>query len=70
MQAFKQFTTFIISICFVAVSFADNFDIELTLDSEISYESQKIFINSLKGIQSKEILKNLLKIRIGLMNII
>ena len=61
MQAFKQFTTFIISICFVAVSFADNFDIELTLDSEISYESQKIFINSLKGIQSKRDLEKLIK---------
>ena len=61
MQAFKQFTTFIISLCFVAVSFADNFDIELTLDSEISYESQKIFINSLKGIQSKRDLEKLIK---------
>jgi len=61
MQAFKQFNTFIISICFVAVSFADNFDIELTLDSEISYESQKIFINSLKGIQSKRDLEKLIK---------
>ncbi|NCX10436.1 MAG: hypothetical protein EBX21_02415, partial [Proteobacteria bacterium] len=61
MRAFKQFTTFIISLCFVAVSFADNFDIELTLDSEISYESQKIFINSLKGIKSKRDLEKLIK---------
>lgn len=61
MRAFKQFTTFIISLCFVAFSFADNFDIELTLDSEISYESQKIFINSLKGIKSKRDLEKLIK---------